>query len=97
MKDTVLLLTNHADDSTSSVIAGLKRLGQRFFRFNTESFPLETKITLTTSRCSIEFESSEERIDLDNVKSVWYRRPAPPMFTEANLSSGYMRFIKNES
>jgi glutathione synthase/RimK-type ligase-like ATP-grasp enzyme len=97
MKDTVLLLTNQADDSTDSVIANLEKLGQRFYRFNTESFPLETKIVLTTTRRSIEFESSEERVDLNNVKSVWYRRPAPPMLAETNLSPGYVRFIKNES
>lgn len=97
MKDTILVLTNNGDESVDGVIEQLKVMGEKYFRFNTEMFPLGIKLKLTTEGGFIENESVNEIIDLNSIKSVWYRRPEGALITNSGLGEGYIQFIKNES
>lgn len=72
----VLVVTNRRDLTADWLILELQRRTARFVRFNTEDFPSRCSLSWSAdgdatfrlgSRC---FHSSE-------VRSVWYRRPAP--------------------
>lgn len=98
MKNLVLILTNENDEHTEPVIEHLENLGQRSYRFNTETFPLKTTLKLTLSEGVLRpLVTGGETVDLAIVKSVWYRRPAPPFMASEAIGEGYARFIKNES
>lgn len=99
MKDLVLIVTNADDASVEPVTRELEKIGQRFSRFNTETFPLETSLLLELKEGklagSITDRGLRMAIDLETVKSVWYRRPERA-FVPDNLA-GYGRFIRDEA
>lgn len=99
MKDTVLIVTNACDSSTEPVIGELEKMGQRFFRFNTETFPLYASLILGLKSGeltgSVAGEGEESAINLGAVKSVWCRRPRKTLIPE-NLAS-YGKFIQDEA
>ncbi len=98
MKDAILILTNSDDAHATSVIDCLHTMDQRNYRFNTEQFPLNAKVTVafknTVSGC---ISTPEGLLDLDSIKSVWYRRPTTPLILPGSLSDGYVTFIRHES
>lgn len=86
MKNTVLLLTNHTDDSTNSVITNLKKLGQRFYLLAQEYVDkdFELRITIvgekifTCAICSQEIEQTKidwRNNNLENIKHGPYELP----------------------
>lgn len=93
----VLIVSNKDDDHTDTITQILKELNQPFFRFNTETFPFKTSLNLSLSGGLLRSLENQEGIDLSMIKSVWYRRPVPPIMYENKFSSGYIKFIQNES
>jgi glutathione synthase/RimK-type ligase-like ATP-grasp enzyme len=76
----ILIVTTQSDTHADVVIKKLESLGVEFVRFNTEDFP--TKVSL-----EIELNSSfwkgylcfqSRRINIRDIKAVWYRRPGTP-------------------
>lgn len=98
MKDTILVLTNAGEVNANIVIKLLSQMGQRVFRFNTEQFPSTAILTfgLRNGSAHGKIACEEERIDLERVKSVWYRSPYPST-NLTNFSGGNRRFIEEES
>ncbi len=101
MKDYILILTNKDDKSVESVIKELENMKMKFFRFNTESFPLTTAIELTLFNGeligSLNDKNGNIFVDWKTVKSVWYRRPASAWIEDEELTESCAQFIKNES
>jgi glutathione synthase/RimK-type ligase-like ATP-grasp enzyme len=66
----ILIVTNRGDHTADWLVLELERRGASFFRFNTEDYPGDMVLLWTP-------ESSTQLGDrrLDEVKSVWYRRP----------------------
>lgn len=98
MKNVVLIITNNDDVHATSVIDRLHSMGQASYRFNTERFPLNAALTVMFKGGVSGFISTTEGpLDLNRVKSVWYRRPTAPFIEPGSISDGYAQFIKNES
>jgi glutathione synthase/RimK-type ligase-like ATP-grasp enzyme len=98
MKDVVLIITNNGDVHATLVIDRLHNIGQASYRFNTEQFPLNAALTVTLKGGAVgSILTTEGPLDLNRVKSVWYRRPTAPLIEPGSLSDGYAKFIRNES
>lgn len=101
MKDYILILTNKDDESVEPVIKEIEKIKAKFFRFNTESFPLTTAIELALLNGkligSLNNENGNILVNWKIVKSVWYRRPASVWIEDEKLTESCARFIKNES
>lgn len=73
----ILIVTNKTDYTADFVIVELKRRGIPFARFNTEDFP--SAVDLTIRICQDEVAAvlhlPDKTIELNQIKSVWYRRP----------------------
>ncbi|MEK7193920.1 MAG: MvdC/MvdD family ATP grasp protein, partial [Patescibacteria group bacterium] len=101
MKDQILILTNKDDESIEPVIEQLKVIEAPFYRFNTETFPLETILGLGLYDGKVSGTLSDKNgvllLDLGRIKSVWYRRPASAWINDERLTDGCAQFIKNEA
>ncbi len=101
MKNLILIVTNKNDEHADRIVSVLDELGEHTCRFNTEAFPLRIAATLSCSGASLKIPTrvaeNSGLVDLNEVKSVWYRRPTPPLIPDRKTEEGYARFIKNES
>lgn len=101
-KEVVLVLTNARDETSTPVIDHLRAADQPFFRFNTECFPGEQNIFMGLSNgnlsrlLSSRDQGDKETLNLDAIKSVWWRRPNSSKQQEG-VPSGHMEFIREES
>jgi MvdD pre-ATP grasp domain/RimK-like ATP-grasp domain len=73
----ILIVTNRADHTADWLILELERRSAPFFRFNTEDFPSATFLDWTPDDARLAM-SAGRRLELRDVRSVWYRRPIPP-------------------
>jgi glutathione synthase/RimK-type ligase-like ATP-grasp enzyme len=92
----ILIVTNREDHTADFGIMEIQRRGLSYIRFNTEDFPLNAVSSVGENHSSIRLEKSSKEIPLDEVESVWYRRPIPPRFTD-DLEPGAKDFIAHES
>ncbi len=77
MRDTVLILT-HAGDAyvTELVAAALAERGARAFRFDTDRFPTEVRLSVDVApdRAAHRLRDGERVLDAADVRAVWARR-----------------------
>jgi len=101
MKDWILILTNKDDESVGSVVECFKNLKTRFYRFNTEIFPLGVAVNLQIENGILVGYLSDRnntvRVGLDEIRSVWYRRPVSFWTDDPKFSEGCAKFIKDEA
>ncbi|UUW08360.1 hypothetical protein NLG42_19900 [Flavobacterium plurextorum] len=94
----VLLITNKADVTTDFVVKRLAEQSIHFYRLNTED--LLTKNALSFNFKEDQFTLSDKatglKIDLLEIRSVYYRRPLSPDFSTESLTKGEQAFILNE-
>lgn len=94
----ILLITNKGDITTDFVVKQLTNAKINFYRFNTEDFL--TKVSLSFDFYKNEFSlldlESTKKIDLLQIKSVYYRRPLLPNLASNDLTKGEENFILNE-
>jgi hypothetical protein len=94
----ILILSSPSDDEAAAVAQLLQRRGARAAWFDTGTFPESAQ--LDVSACS---ESPPKCIlhlpcgplDLDEVSTVWYRRPSPPA-VPASMSARERAFVSDE-
>jgi hypothetical protein len=81
---TVLVVTNVFDVHADSVIVEPRRRDVPVFRLHTESFPRETRLALSLADGTVagRLANPWHTLRLEDVGSVWYRRPDPPGFDE---------------
>lgn len=80
-RQMILILTERSDSHADHVIELLRRRDAEFVRFNPAQFPAEAQVSLAFGAGGPEGSSLEldgERVDLDRVTAVWYRRPELP-------------------
>lgn len=98
MKDTVLIVTDENEPSANLVIEHLNKIGQNFFRLNVSSFfKLQSKLTLGLDsgfKGDMRF-CDGSRINLESIKSIWFRRPKP-IIVDGDFSSLENKFIDDE-
>lgn len=77
----VLIITSKVDPHADKVIEYLYSWGVKLFRFNTEDFPINTKLSWSIATHQQELfllkTSYGRELQKDEVKSVWYRKPLP--------------------
>lgn len=95
-----MIVSNAKENSVSPIVSQLEKMGEKFYRFDTETFPTskEAKISFSGSIMSLSgyLKSGEDRVDLQRVKSVWYRKPAGPL-ADKKLNGIYREFAEEES
>ncbi|MBV6623877.1 MAG: MvdD family ATP-grasp ribosomal peptide maturase [Rivularia sp. (in: Bacteria)] len=76
---TILIITHSQDnESISSVMAAIEARGEKAFRFDTDKFPTQTRLDISYSNGSrnIIIANEQQKLNLKEVSSVWYRRIA---------------------
>ena len=96
----ILLVTTESDLTADYVVTALTSSRAKFFRLNTDYFPLQdfsSFFNFRTDRSfSWEWVTSQSEISLSNIKAVWYRRHRLPDFP-VNLDEGVVDFCARES
>ncbi|MBX9787524.1 MAG: hypothetical protein K2Y37_01285 [Pirellulales bacterium] len=94
---TVLIVTNLAEQNVNQLIPHLERRGLRWFRLNTEAFPLATAIQWNIAGKEVwaSLETAVGEVDTRYIKAVWYRRPVPPV-SAAGLTETESHFADTE-
>lgn len=81
VKDQIVIVTEMDDSHADDVIILLQQMGHEAIRLNTEEIPLGVTVSLSFGnysdewRGSIANHSNGRVIDVDAVRSVWWRRP----------------------
>jgi len=92
----ILILTEDSDSHADDVERRLRQRGVELLRFDPKKFPAKLGISIVYSaagkmRRILYLE--EAQVDLEKVKSVWYRRPNSPVVGPEitdNLTAGYV-------
>lgn len=90
---SILIVSNKIDPHVDAVIKALEsQFGiwrEDIFRFNTEDFCSQHNVLLKTGVNFLELylENTHRSIDLQNVSSIYYRRPIKPTFSQLKTSS----------
>jgi hypothetical protein len=76
----ILIITNRTDYTTDYLVLRLNQLNIPYIRFNTEDFPFDAFGSLMSEDEWIDLKKPGKRIQLNEIRSVWYRRPESPDF-----------------
>jgi glutathione synthase/RimK-type ligase-like ATP-grasp enzyme len=87
-KDQIVIVTRMMDPHTDDVIVRLRELGEAPIRLNTEDLPGNAFVTLNLGGSqplagSISIRTNGRRLELERVRSVWWRRPGAFVFPSA--------------
>lgn len=95
----ILIVTNKNDYTADFLILGLKERDLEFSRLNTEDFPQNIELNLYISNASIEgeFLIYGEKVSLQEIDSIWYRRPLPSIPDPQISDPAARRFVLTES
>lgn len=104
MKNQILILSNEKEHSVEGVVKHLKKMGEKLYRFNTETFPKNKAFTVMlrdndvcgSLRTINDSVLKDTTINWENIKSVWYRRPAFPEMIDS-IRGDFREFGINES
>ncbi len=77
----ILIVTNRQDHTADYLILELQKRKVDYVRFNTEDFPQRVKLVWRVDESGLEgyFSFPRCRVNLKDIKSIWYRRPSPPV------------------
>jgi glutathione synthase/RimK-type ligase-like ATP-grasp enzyme len=94
-----LVLTNREDLTADYVILELQERDIPFIRLNTEDFPQRLKLSLYIRNSNFfhgAFLSDTFNLSVENIRSIWYRRPSLPSFADP-MDPGVREFCTKES
>lgn len=95
----ILIITNKADAHADFVIARLLQRRVPFLRLNTEDLPTKIKSTVTLdSRTgfSATMQLPPGLLSIKDVKTVWLRRPLPPLLDRGISEPAYIEHTQRE-
>ncbi|MCG6170204.1 hypothetical protein LFX17_20390 [Leptospira sp. FAT1] len=77
-------------------------MGKEYFRFNTDEFPQNAKGIFSVSnyenvKAKIQLIDRNKGVDFGSVKSVLYRRPVPPVISNAITDASALKYAQHES
>ena len=86
----IVIYTKTDDPTVDAVLLQLQKEGQAPIRLNTDEIPLHGNLNLNCDgnkwQGNIKINTSEQKIDINQIRSVWWRRPEdfkfPPEFSE---------------
>jgi glutathione synthase/RimK-type ligase-like ATP-grasp enzyme len=89
----VLILTNKLDISADLVVLEFHSRGVPFLRINAEDFPsMAVTLQLPARQWTI-VDRVFGRVNLSELKSVWFRRPGKPLEDDPSLTLGEREFV----
>ena len=96
---TVLVVTTKTDITADLVVLEFQRRGTPYVRFNTEDFPQNAQVSWVLEAHGFDgyIRLPHVELSLQEVSSVWYRRPAPPVIAETVRSPCLRDFAQRES
>jgi glutathione synthase/RimK-type ligase-like ATP-grasp enzyme len=95
----VLLVTTQVDITADYVVLALERVVARFFRLNTDQFPLQARFTFSLSndvQSALSWSDDSHQVNFDQVRAVWFRRVRTPEFPDY-LDRGLASFCSREA
>jgi glutathione synthase/RimK-type ligase-like ATP-grasp enzyme len=94
----ILIITNKDDITSDLIVNRLNKKEIEYYRFNTEELGLSVYVNFDfrKERYLLYDRKKGLEIDVNKIKSVYYRRPKLPNIEKTNLSSGIFSFVKNE-
>ncbi len=95
----ILVVTNKVDLTADMVILAFQKQGIPYARFNTEDFPQRVRLSWRPSTLPLDgyIDLPKARVILSNIKSVWFRRPLPPVVSGAIMDIGERTFAQREA
>jgi len=95
----ILIATNRFDPTADHVLLELRGRGADVVRFNTEDVPVRARLTLRLSSAGPagSLEVGGRCFDIEEIESVWYRRPGLPEPSEEIADSLEREFAVDES
>jgi hypothetical protein len=98
LSKTCLLITERFEPTADLLIAGLRRRGVPFLRWNLDHFPLGSSLTyrISNGRFGAEILTDGRKLDLNNIASVWCRGFWPTGFP-SDLGRAERKFAEEES
>ena len=88
----ILIVTRKDDVHADVVTLELDKLGEAYFRLNTEAID-EYDITLSPKKATLVHRATDRRLCSESVKSVYLRRRSIPEFP---IDTGYASFVQSE-
>lgn len=77
----ILIITNRQDYTADFLILELQRRSVDYARFNTEDYPQHSRVSWKIDHTGVGgyFLLPKRKVDFGDIKSIWYRRPVPPV------------------
>jgi len=77
----IIIVTNKQDHTADFLILELRKRQADYVRFNTEDFPQRVQVVWRMGDAGLDgyFSFPKARVDFKDIRSVWYRRPVPPI------------------
>src|SRR5829696_8642477 len=97
-RDQIVVVTAQLDAHADEVIRALGRMGEEVVRLNSEDMPLRTVVGLEFDgrwHGELALTDNGRTVDLDRVRSVWWRRPGHPVLPDT-LSPWEREFARAE-
>jgi hypothetical protein len=94
----ILIISNKQDYTADYLLLELQRRQVDYIRFNTEDFPGKVQVVwkMNNSHLNGYFRFPSSRVNFDEIKSIWYRRPAYPIL-QGIKEAATEKFIIDES
>lgn len=77
----IIIVTNRQDHTADFLILELQERQADYVRFNTEDFPQRVQVVWQIDAMGFGgfFSFPKDRVDFKDIRSIWYRRPVPPV------------------
>ena len=96
----LLIVTNKTDYTADFLVLELQKQGVEYVRFNTEDFPTSIGVSVDLNP-SGDFDGYfviyGKHLAFSDIGSIWYRRPLPPLLSQAAFDPAAIDFITTES
>ncbi len=95
----IVMITNKCDEHADRLAQEFHLRGIDFTRINTEDFPQRIlgSVSLDSEGFGAHLILPLRELDIGQVKSVWYRRPLPPVVDPGITNTEYSEFARNQS
>lgn len=95
----ILIVTNKSDYTSDYLILELNRRAIEYARFNTEDFPTQSRLNYTIEQSGLRgsLKLPDKTIDLSDITSIWYRRPARAIPHSDIIDPAAKDFVISES
>jgi hypothetical protein len=95
----IIIVTNRKDHTADFLILELQKRQTDYVRFNTEDFPQLVRVVWQMDDTGFDgyFSFPKTRVDFKNIRSIWYRRPVPPVPSAAIEDPAAYEFALAES